>query len=48
MTKHLPPWLPAWSVVVPVLTGLLAGVLFGLWPAVQAANLPPAEAMRRE
>ncbi len=48
LTKRLPPGLPLWSVVVPVLTGLLAGVLFGLWPAVQAANLPPAEAMRRE
>ena len=42
----LPFIVPLWSVVAALCMALLAGVLFGVLPAVRAADMDPVEAIR--
>ncbi len=45
---HLPTAVPIWSVIIGIVFCSFVGILFGLWPAVRAANLDPVEALRYE
>ena len=42
------PILVPWSIPLAVGIALLVGVVFGVYPAVQAAKLDPIEALRHE
>ncbi len=43
------PWsVPPLAIVLPAATGVVAGLAFGSAPALRAAHLSPAEAIRRE
>jgi putative ABC transport system permease protein len=44
----LEPRIAPWSVVLSLFISLGAGILFGVYPARQAARMDPIEALRHE
>ena len=44
----VPTSIPAWAVVLSLVTACGAGLLFGIYPAARASRLDPVEAMRTE
>jgi len=45
---NLPAAVPVWAIVLGMVFCSFVGILFGMWPAVRAANLDPVEALRYE
>ena len=44
----IPSSVPAWAVLLSLLSASGAGVVFGIYPAIRASRLDPVEAMRTE
>ena len=44
----LPAYIPIWAIFLGVLVSSAVGVVFGVFPALKAANLDPIEALRFE
>jgi putative ABC transport system permease protein len=45
---NVPASVPAWAVLLSLLSASGAGVVFGIYPAIRASRLDPVEAMRTE
>ena len=45
---QVPTSVPAWAVVLSLVSACGAGLLFGIYPAARASTLDPVEAMRTE
>jgi putative ABC transport system permease protein len=48
IVQSLEPRIAPWSVILALLISVGVGVLFGVYPARQAAHLDPIEALRHE
>ena len=46
--QQLEPRIAPWSIVAAFLISVGVGVLFGLYPAQRAAEMPPVESLRYE
>jgi putative ABC transport system permease protein len=45
---ELPASIPIWAVICGMAISIGVGLVFGVWPAKQAANLDPIECLRNE
>jgi putative ABC transport system permease protein len=45
---QVPASVPAWAVILSLVSACGAGLLFGIYPAARASKLDPVEAMRSE
>ena len=45
---NVPASIPAWAVLLALLSASGAGLVFGIYPAFRASRLDPVEAMRTE
>ena len=46
--EQVPASIPAWAVILSLVTACGAGLVFGIYPAARASRLDPVEAMRTE
>jgi putative ABC transport system permease protein len=48
LLPNMPSTIPAWAVISGLTVSVLVGLIFGVWPARQAARLDPIECLRYE